>query len=35
MGVDRVVVPSFLYLRSTADDLAAFGDKVIAPTADL
>ena len=32
-GVDRCVVPAFLYLRDTADALAAFGDKVIAPTA--
>lgn len=31
-GVDRVVVPSFLYLRDTADALAAFGEKVIAPS---
>ena len=32
-GVDRVVVPSFLYLGNPAEDLAAFGEKVIAPTA--
>ena len=32
-GVDRVVVPAFLYLNDTTDALAAFGDKVIAPTA--
>lgn len=35
IGVDRVVVPSFLFLRSPADDLAAFAEKAIAPTADL
>jgi probable F420-dependent oxidoreductase len=33
MGVDRVVVPSFVFLRSPVDDLAAFGEKAIAPTA--
>jgi probable F420-dependent oxidoreductase len=35
IGVDRIVVPSFLFLRSPADDLAAFAEKAIAPTADL
>jgi probable F420-dependent oxidoreductase len=35
IGVDRVVVPSFAFLRSPADDLAAFAEKAIAPTADL
>lgn len=34
-GVDRIAVPSFLYLQDTADALAAFGERVIAPTADL
>ncbi len=34
-GVDRVVVPSFVYLRDTVDALAAFGEKVIAPSADI
>jgi len=34
-GVDRVVVPAFLYLSDTANALAAFGEKVIAPTAHL
>jgi len=34
-GVDRVVVPAFLYLNDTTDALAAFGDKVIAPTASV
>ena len=33
IGVDRVVVPSFIFLRSPADDLAAFAEKAIAPTA--
>lgn len=31
-GVDRVVVPSFLYLKNTAEALAAFGETVIAPS---
>jgi len=35
IGVDRVVVPSFIFLRSPADDLAAFAEKAIAPTADV
>ncbi|HEV7720213.1 MAG TPA: LLM class F420-dependent oxidoreductase [Iamia sp.] len=35
IGVDRVVVPSFIFLRSPADDLAAFAEKAITPTADL
>ncbi len=35
IGVDRVVVPSFLFLRDPAEDLAAFAEKAIAPTADL
>ncbi|QYG95080.1 LLM class F420-dependent oxidoreductase [Iamia sp. SCSIO 61187] len=34
-GVDRVVVPSFAFLRSTTDDLAAFAERAIVPTADL
>ena len=34
-GVDRCVVPAFLYLNDTTDALAAFGDKVIAPTASV
>lgn len=34
-GVDRVAVPSFLYLKDTAEGLAAFGEKVIAPTAEV
>jgi len=31
-GVDRLIVPSFLYLEDTAAALAAFGDTVIAKT---
>ncbi|CAN5732326.1 LLM class F420-dependent oxidoreductase [soil metagenome] len=34
-GVDRVAVPSFLYLKDTAESLGAFGEKVIAPTAEV
>lgn len=34
-GVDRVVVPSFLFLDDTADALAGFGERAIAPTAHL
>jgi len=33
-GVDRVVVPAFAFLRDTADALAGFGERVIAPAAD-
>ena len=29
-GVDRLMVPSFLYFRDTAEGLAAFGESVIA-----
>ena len=32
-GVDRVFVPSFLFLADTADTLAGFGERVIAPSA--
>jgi probable F420-dependent oxidoreductase len=32
-GVDRVPVPAFLFLDGTADALAGFGERVIAPTA--
>ena len=35
LGVGRVVVPSFLFLRNTADALAQFTDAVVAPLADL
>jgi len=35
LGVGRVVVPSFLFLRDTADALARFADAVVAPLADL
>ena len=35
LGVGRVVVPSFLFLRDTADALAKFADAVVAPLADL
>jgi probable F420-dependent oxidoreductase len=35
MGVDRVVVPSFMFLGSPADDMAAFAEKAIAPTASI
>lgn len=34
-GVDRVVVPSFLYLNDTAGALAKFGREVIEPTSHL
>ncbi|WCO66948.1 LLM class F420-dependent oxidoreductase [Iamia majanohamensis] len=34
-GVDRVVVPSFLFLKDTADALAGFGERVVAPCADI
>jgi len=30
-GVNRTIVPSYMFLRDTADSLAAFGEKVIAP----
>ena len=30
LGVDRIVVPSFLFWKDTADSLARFGDEVIA-----
>jgi hypothetical protein len=30
VGVDRVVVPAFLFWQDTADALARFGDEVIA-----
>lgn len=33
-GVDRVVVPAFLHMGDPATSLAAFGEEVIAPTAD-
>jgi len=35
LGVDRIVVPSFLFLRDTAGALAQFADAVVAPLADL
>ena len=35
LGVGRVVVPSFLFLRDTVDALAQFADAVVAPLADL
>lgn len=31
IGVDRVIVPSFIFLGNPAEDLAAFGEKMIAP----
>ncbi|MEZ5144239.1 MAG: LLM class F420-dependent oxidoreductase [Acidimicrobiales bacterium] len=34
-GVDRVAVPSFLFLGDPAGSLAGFGERVIAPTADI
>jgi hypothetical protein len=34
-GVSRVVVPSFMFLRNTADALAEFGETVVAPLADM
>ena len=30
LGVDRIVVPSFLFWKDTAAALAAYGDEVIA-----
>lgn len=30
-GVDRVIVPAFIFLGNPAEDLAAFGEKMIAP----
>lgn len=30
-GVDRVIVPTFAFFTDTADTLAAFGERVIAP----
>jgi hypothetical protein len=30
LGVDRIVVPSFLFWKDTAESLARFGDEVIA-----
>jgi len=35
LGVDRVVVPSFAFLSDPAASLAAYGERAIAPTADL
>jgi len=32
-GVSRTIVPAYMFLRNTADSLAEFGDKVIAPGA--
>ena len=32
-GVDRVIVPSFMFLRDTASSMAEFGERVIAPSA--
>lgn len=34
-GVDRIMVPSFIFLKDTADALRNFGETVIAPTAHL
>ena len=34
-GVSRVVVPSFLFLRNTAEALAEFGETVVAPLAEM
>lgn len=34
-GVDRVIIPSFLFLNDTADALAGFGERVIAPCAGI
>jgi len=34
-GVSRVMVPAFLFWRRTAERLAAFGDEVVTPLADL
>jgi len=34
-GVSRVVVPSFMFLRNTADALAEFGETFVAPLADM
>jgi len=34
-GVSRVVVPSFLFWRDTEGSLAEFGERVVAPLADL
>jgi probable F420-dependent oxidoreductase len=33
-GVDRVVVPSFAFLKDPTDSLAAFGENVIAPVSE-
>ena len=34
-GVSRVIVPSFLFWRDPEGSLAAFGESVVAPLADL
>lgn len=34
IGVDRVIVPAFLFLSETADAMADFAERVIRPTAD-
>ncbi|MFT6549418.1 MAG: pyridoxal/pyridoxine/pyridoxamine kinase [Acidimicrobiales bacterium] len=34
-GVSRVVVPSFMFLRNTANALAEFGETFVAPLADM
>ena len=34
-GVGRVLVPSFLFWQNSEEQLAAFGEQVVAPLADL
>ena len=34
-GVDRVIVPSFMFLRDTTASMAEFGERVIAPSATI
>ena len=35
VGVDRAIVPAFLFMADPANDMAQFGQRVIAPTADI
>ncbi len=32
LGVDRVILPAFLFSKNPTEDLARYGDEVIAPS---
>jgi probable F420-dependent oxidoreductase len=34
-GIDRIIVPAFMFLANPAEQLAEFGERVIAPTSDI